>query len=162
MVPLMLLEVENQIKIIKQITRIDDMSCRMKKDEDGVNQMNSNLAYNIYAQNDINIESPTKLIEMLYEGILRFNMQAKKAIRDGDIEKRTYWVKRSMAIITELISSLDMSQGQVSEYLDGLYNYQLQELVSAGISNDLTKIDEVNRVFKGLLEAWRESTNVAK
>ena len=125
-------------------------------------KMNSNLAYNTYAQNNINIESPTKLIEMLYEGILRFNMQAKRAIKDGDIEKRTYWVKRSLAIMSELVCSLDMSQGQVSEYLEGLYNHQIQVLVSAGIDNDLSKIDEVNRVFKGLLEAWRESANVAK
>lgn len=125
-------------------------------------KMNSNLAYNIYAQNNISVESPAKLIEMLYEGILRFNMHAKRAIREDDIEKRTYFIKRSLAIITELISSLDMSQGQVSEYLGGLYNYQLQELVSAGIDNDIPKIDEVNRVFKGLLEAWRESTNVAQ
>ena len=124
--------------------------------------MYANTAHNVYAENNIGIESPTKLIEMLYEGILRFNMQAKKAIRDSDIEKRTYWIKRSLAIITELMNSLDMSEGQVSEYLNGLYSFQLQELASASINNDESKIDEVNLVFKGLLEAWRESTNVAQ
>ena len=124
--------------------------------------MYANTAHNVYAENNIGIESPTKLIEMLYEGILRFNMQAKKAIRDSDIEKRTYWVKRSLAIITELMNSLDMSEGQVSEYLNGLYSFQLQELASASMNNDESKIDEVNLVFKGLLEAWRESTNVAQ
>ena len=135
------------------------MSCMNEKVEP---KMNSNLAYNIYAQNNISIESPTKLIEMLYEGILRFNMQAKKAIRDGDIEKRTYWIKRSIAIMTELVSNLDMAQGQVAEYLAGLYNHQIQGLVNAGMDNYIEKIDEVNKVFKGLLDAWRESTNVAK
>lgn len=135
------------------------MSCMNEKME---SKMNNNLAYNIYTQNNIGIESPVKLIEMLYEGILRFNMQAKRAIRDSDIEKRTYWVKRSVAIISELVSSLDMSQGQVSEYLQGLYNYQIQTLIYAGMNNDIEKIDEVNKVVKGLLEAWRETNDMAK
>ena len=123
--------------------------------------MYGNLAHNIYAQNNVGVESPAKLIEMLYEGVLRFNAQAKKSIKDKDVEKRVYWVNRSIAIITELISILDISQGQVAEYLNGLYNYEIQLLNTASTSNDISKIDEVTNVFKGLLEAWRETTNVA-
>jgi len=33
-------------------------------------------AHNIYAQNNVGIESPSKLVEMMYEGVLRFNAQA--------------------------------------------------------------------------------------
>ena len=124
--------------------------------------MYGNLAHNIYAQNNIGVESPAKLIEMLYEGVLRFNAQAKKSVKDGDIEKKIYWVNRSIAIVTELISILDNSQGQVSEYLEGLYNYEIQLLSSAAIENDVAKLDEVSNVFKGLLDAWRETTNVAE
>lgn len=123
--------------------------------------MYSNGAYNIYAQNNVGVESPAKLIEMLYEGVLRFNAQAKKAIKDGDIEKKVYWINRSIAIITELTVVLDSSQGQVAEYLEGLYTYQLQLLTSASIDNDMVKLDEVSNVFKELLGAWRESTDVA-
>lgn len=122
--------------------------------------MYGNVAHDIYAQNNLGIESPAKLIEMLYEGVLRFNAQAKKAIKDENIEKRVYWINRSIAIITELISILDISQGKVAEYLEGLYNYEIQLLNSAGFTNDVAKIDEVSNVFKGLLDAWRESTNV--
>ena len=125
-------------------------------------KMNSNLAYNTYAQNNIGVESPAKLIEMLYEGVLRFNMQTKRAIRDKDIEKRTYWIKRSVAILSELVASLDQKQGQVAEYLDGLYNHQIQTLVRAGMDNNIEQIDEVNKVIKGLLEAWRESNDLVK
>jgi len=124
--------------------------------------MYGNNAHNIYAQNNVEVESPAKLIEMLYEGILRFNAQAKKSIKDGDIEKRVYWMNRSIAIITELISCLDMKQGDVSEYLDGMYNYQIQLLVDAGYKNDINKIDECSNVFRTLLETWRETTNVVR
>lgn len=115
----------------------------------------------MYAQNNLEVESPHKLIEMLYEGILRFNAQAKKAIKEDNIEKRVYWLNRSISIITELIATLDMQQGQVSEYLEGLYNYQIQLLTEAGMYHSEDEIDECSNVFKTLLEAWQETTRVA-
>ena len=125
--------------------------------------MYGNNAHNIYAQNNIGIESPAKLVEMLYEGVLRFNAQAKKAIKDKNIEKRVYWMNRSTAIITELIATLDMKQqGNISHYLEGLYNYQIQLITDAGYENSFVKLDECSNVFKVLLEAWRETTDVAQ
>lgn len=123
--------------------------------------MHNNLAYNTYAQNNIGVESPEKLIQMMYEGVLRFNMQAKRSINDADIEKRTYWINRSNAVISELINILDYTQGNVAHYLAGLYQHQLILLLEANIHNNSSKLDEVSQVMKGLLEAWRESANVA-
>ncbi|SFV55319.1 Flagellar biosynthesis protein fliS [hydrothermal vent metagenome] len=124
--------------------------------------MAPNLAYGIYTQNNVGVESPEKLIEMLYEGVLRFNAQGKKAIKDGDIEKKIYWLNRSIAVITELVSVLDMQQeGDIAKYLEGLYNYEIQLLMKASVDDDISKIDEVTNVFRGLLEAWRETTHLA-
>ena len=124
--------------------------------------MYAGVAYNTYMENSVGVESPTKLIEMLYEGVLRFNAQAKKAIKDGDIEKKVYWLNRSIEIITELVAVLDMEQeGTVSKYLQGLYNYEIQLLLEVSFDGDIAKIDEVTNVFRGLLDAWRETTNVA-
>lgn len=53
-----------------------------------------------------------------------------------------------------------MKQGQVSQYLEGLYAYEIRLLGAASLENDTDKIDEVSNVFKGLSEAWRESTHV--
>ena len=122
----------------------------------------NNLAYNTYAQNNASIESPYKLIEMLYEGILRFNAQMKKALRDGDIEKRAYWCGRSTAIFSELLGNLDYKQGDIAYYLSGLYSYQIQRLMEASLEDNEAKIEEVSNVVKGLLEAWREETHVAE
>jgi len=133
----------------------------INKDTQKGSNMYGNTAHNIYAQNNVGIESPAKLIEMLYEGVLRFNAQAKKSIKDVNIEKRVYWINRSTAVITELISVLDKDQpGDIAEYLEGLYNYEIQLLVDANNENNITKLDEVSNVFKALLEAWRETTNV--
>jgi len=119
--------------------------------------MYANTAHDIYTQNDIEVESPLKLVEMLYQGVLRFNAQAKKAIKENDIEKRVYWINRSITIITELISILDMEQkGTISRYLDGLYNHQIKLLTAASTLNDMEKLDECSNVFKELLDAWRD------
>lgn len=130
-------------------------------DQKGTN-MYGNTAHSIYAQNNVGIESPEKLISMLYEGVLRFNAQAKKAIKDGDVEKRVYWINRSIAVITELINTLDMKQGQISEYLGSLYDYEIQLLGTASAEKSPEKIDEVNNVFRELNAAWKETTNVAQ
>ncbi len=118
--------------------------------------MRTNLAYNEYTQNNISIESRERLIEMLYEGILRFNFQAKKAIKNRDFEKKSYWINRSIDILVELINSLNYDGGDVALYLNGLYMHQIKLLSLANAKNDLEQLDTVNNVVKGLLEAWRE------
>jgi flagellar protein FliS len=124
-------------------------------------EMYGNVAHNIYNENNVGIESPQKLVAMMYEGVLRFNAQAKKAIKDGNIEKKTYWINRSISIITELIAILDFKYGDITFYLEGLYNYQIRSLVHVNIEDDIQRLDEVSKVFKGLSDAWRDVTDVA-
>lgn len=117
----------------------------------------NNLAYNAYSQNQVGVESQEKLIEMLFSGILRFCSRIKICIREEDIEKRVYWIKRASAIFIELINTLDYERGgQVAYYLNGLYTRELQLLALANIENNEERVDEVINVVKGLLEAWRE------
>jgi len=152
------------INLIKELFFVADvlgMKDTNKDDEKGFD-MSPNAAHNIYTQNNVGIESPQKLIAMLYEGVLRFNAQTKKAIKDGDIEKKFYWTNRSVAVVTELINTLDMKQkGDIPIYLSGLYNYEIQLLSRAAVDEKIEHLDEVNNVFKSLLEAWRETTDVA-
>ncbi|MFC2491838.1 MAG: flagellar export chaperone FliS [Campylobacter curvus] len=116
-------------------------------------------AYNAYAQSSFGgIESPTKLIEMLYDGILKFIFRTKKAMEVGDIEKKVYYINRANAIFVELLNSLDYSQGDVAHYLSGLYARQMQLLAMANINNDMNTLNEVTNVVKQLSEAWREVT----
>jgi flagellar protein FliS len=114
-------------------------------------------ALNSYNQNNINIESPEKLIEMLYEGALKFTSFAKRAIEKNDIEKKVYWINRTINIFTELLISLDIKKGgNVALYLNGLYEQQVKFLLEANIENDIEKLDIVINVLKGLLEAWKD------
>lgn len=119
--------------------------------------MKSGLAYNSYQQNSVAVESPAKLVEMLYEGILRFASMAKRCIDSEDIEKKIYYINRTTDIFVELLNSLDYEKGgQVAHYLTGLYTHQIKLLTQANMENNKEKIDIVIKVVKGLLEAWKE------
>ncbi len=119
--------------------------------------MKSSLAYNSYQQNSVAVESPAKLVEMLYEGILRFASMAKRCIDSQDIEKKIYYINRTTDIFVELLNSLDYEKGgQVAHYLTGLYTHQIKLLTQANMENNKEKIDIVIKVVKGLLEAWKE------
>lgn len=120
----------------------------------------TNAAYSAYAQSSFGgIESPTKLIEMLYDGILRFIFRTKKAIEAGDVEKKVLYINKANAIFVELLNSLDYSQGDVAHYLSGLYARQMQLLVLANLNDDINALNEITNVVKQLSEAWREVTN---
>ena len=122
--------------------------------------MQNNLAYSAYSQNQVGIESPQRLIEMLYEAILRFCARIKIAIKNEDIEQRVYFIKRTTAIFIELINNLDYEKGgDVAHYLSGLYTREIQLLSLANVENNEARIDEVINVTKGLLEAWRDVHN---
>ncbi|AGZ80991.1 flagellar export chaperone FliS [Campylobacter fetus] len=120
--------------------------------------MQSNVAYAAYNQNNIGIESPQKLITMLYEGVLRFIYRAKKAIDEGDIETKVQFLNKTNAIFFELINSLDMNQGAISQYLNGIYARQIQLISLANSTNDKAPLDEVIHVTRELLDAWRDVT----
>ncbi|AFI04231.1 flagellar export chaperone FliS [Helicobacter cetorum] len=114
-------------------------------------------AYQAYQQNTVSVESPAKLIEMLYEGILKFASQAKRHIETEDIEKKIYYINKVTDIFTELLNILDYERGgEVAVYLTGLYTHQIKVLTQANLENDASKIDVVLNVARGLLEAWRE------
>ena len=120
-----------------------------------------NKGYDVYKQNHTMVQSPEKLIEMLYEGVLKFSALAKRAIQDKDIKKKAYYINRTTAIYVELISALDMKGGDIAIYLNGLYNHQLTLLTDAMIQDDVKKLDEVIKVASVLLESWKEETSLA-
>ena len=125
--------------------------------------MHYNTAHTAYSQNAVGgIESPTKLIEMLYEGVLRFIFRARKAMQDNDVEKKVYFINRTNAIFVELLNSLDYNQGSIAHYLSGLYTRQIQLLSIANLNNDEQSLNEVVSVTKQLLEAWKDTTNAGQ
>ena len=124
--------------------------------------MTYNKALNSYNQMNINIDNPEKLILMLYEGALRFTNFAKKAIRENNVEDKVKYIIKVSNIFIELINSLDFEKGgDIAYYLSGLYTHQLKLLAKANLENDEKYLDDVIRVLKGLIEAWKDETGIS-
>ena len=123
--------------------------------------MTYNKALSSYNQMNINIDRPEKLILMLYEGALRFANFAKKAIRKNSVEDKVKYIIKASNIFIELINSLDFEKGgDIAYYLNGLYTHQLKLLTKANLENDEKYLDDVIRVLKGLIEAWKDETGI--
>jgi len=123
--------------------------------------MTYNKAINSYNQINNSIEKPEKLILMLYEGALRFAVFAKKAINEGNVEEKVKYIIKTSNIFIELLNSLDFEKGgDIAYYLNGLYAYQLELLAKANAEDKPEYIDDVIRVLKGLIEAWKEETGL--
>lgn len=120
----------------------------------------TNRAYQAYNQNHTAVQTPEKLIEMLYEGLLRFTSLAKRAIEEGDAEAKAKWINKSTDIFIELISSLSNDGTDMTAYLSGLYMHQIKALNKANIENSTTELDTIIHVVKVLLETWKEETSV--
>jgi len=114
-----------------------------------------------YAQSHTATTAPEKLIEMLYEGLLKFTTLAKRAIEEGDKEAKAKWINRSTEIFVELINSLKNDGSQMTAYLTGLYLHQIRSLGEANIKNSTKELNTIIHVVKVLLETWREETGLA-
>ena len=124
--------------------------------------MTYNKALNSYNQMNVNIDRPEKLILMLYEGALRFTNFAKKAINENSVEDKVKYIIKTSNIFIELLNSLDFEKGgDIAYYLNGLYAYQLELLAKANLENETKYLDDVIRVLKGLIEAWKEETGIS-
>ncbi len=119
-------------------------------------------AYQAYTQNHTNIHSPEKLIEMLYEGVLRFTSLAKRAIEQRDMEAKSKWINRSTDIFIELINSLSNDGTEMTAYLSGLYMHQIKLLTQANVRNSTKELDTIIHVASVLLETWRDETSPQK
>ncbi len=109
---------------------------------------------NQYRANSVNT-SPLQLVVMCYDGMLRFLKRAAKAIEERDIENRVKYLNKTLAIIEELQSSLDFSRGgEVARNLDRVYEYFNNELMKAGMNNDLKLLGHVEKLVVELREAW--------
>lgn len=96
-----------------------------------------------------------RLVLMLYDGVLKFNKCAQRAIKDGDIEARNTYINRSRAIIGELKNSLNMEEGgEVAWNLSRLYDFSMDKLSEANLKNDNAAINAVTKVIGELKSSW--------
>jgi flagellar protein FliS len=114
-------------------------------------------AASAYRQTEAHSRTPLELVVMLYDGALTFLGVARSAIEQNDIAARRKAISRTLAIISELQSTLDMDKGgALSEPLDRLYTYLSGRLIDASFTRDVRPIDETVRLLTTLRDAWAD------
>lgn len=118
-------------------------------------------AYNNYKENAVFTARPEELSLMLYNGLIKFIMQAQTALDKKDIEKANNSIVRAEDIITEFRTTLDMGY-EISYELDAIYEYMYRRLVDANIKKDREILDEILGLAKELRDTWQQAMKLAK
>ena len=110
-----------------------------------------------YRQQSVMTASPGQLVVMLYDGALRFLLQASILMRADDTPGCDAKLRRAEAIIDELHATLDKDRGGViASRLEGIYVFCKRHLIEARIQRDAGMIDKVAELLGDLREAWAQ------
>lgn len=123
--------------------------------------MTLNNAYNQYKENSVHTATPEELTLMLYNGLVKFLMQAQMAVNGKNIEKAGNCIIKAQDIVSEFRYTLDMKY-EISQQLDLIYDYIYRRLVDANIKKDNGIIEEVLDLVKELRDTWEKAMKIAK
>lgn len=113
-------------------------------------------AYQMYKKTQVSTASQGDLLLMLFDGAIRFANQGRQAIAEQDMEQANVKLLRAQDIVTELMISLDLDQGEIAENLYQLYSFIYELLVEANIKKDVNLIDQAVRFLTELRDTWRQ------
>ena len=124
------------------------------------NTVNPQAALKSYAKvqyrANVEVASPHRLVDMLYEGAIERIVQAKGAMERGDIELKGNKVNSAVSIVGGLRESLNVDEGgELAHNLDNLYVYIQRILCNAHIKNDTSLLLEAQTLLEDLRSAWQ-------
>jgi len=100
---------------------------------------------------------PLDLVIMLYDGAINYLRKVIFYINQSNTSKKIYYISKVMAIIEELLISLDMNAGgDIALNLRDLYIYILKELTIANAKNDIARVKHIESLLIELIAAWRK------
>ncbi|MGM0419152.1 MAG: flagellar export chaperone FliS [Thermodesulfobacteriota bacterium] len=121
--------------------------------------MYQNNKMSAYRKTEVStVTDPNKLIQMLYDGALRFLEKARQGTEKRDPRLRGENLGKVIDILTELNACLDVEKGgETAEFLRELYLYMIFELPKANITHDTEIIVRSMNYIKELKKIWEQS-----
>jgi len=115
-----------------------------------------NEPINPYLRDAVLTATPEQLQLMLYDGAIRFSLQAKDAINDKDYETSFEKLTRAQQIILEMRNGLNYDVNrELCERMASLYLFLHNKLVDACVNRDAQAIDDALRVLRIERETWQ-------
>jgi len=115
-------------------------------------------SYKQYQQNVVTQADPVKLVELMFEGAIKFIRIAARAIDEQDPEGAHNNILRAYAIVAELLATLDFEHGgEIAARLEQCYDYVLHLLKEANINKDREQLEQALSLLAPLLEIWQQA-----
>ena len=113
-----------------------------------------------YMQTQVTTTTQSDLLIMLYDACIKFLKQSKEKMAVRDYAGKGILISKSMDILTELQSSLNIKVGgALAENLQRLYFYCNSRLLTANMKMDPVIIDEVIKIIAGVRDAYYQINN---
>ncbi|MGE0600194.1 MAG: flagellar export chaperone FliS [Dehalococcoidia bacterium] len=113
--------------------------------------------YAAYRTVETTTADPVTLTTMLYDGCVKALKKAALHFENGNRTGFNDETNRAYLIIGELLSTLDMSQGEISSNLAGIYTYCMRLIVESSLG-DLERLAECERHITTIGNAWKVAT----
>ena len=117
--------------------------------------MTINNPYGNHIEESVNSAHPVELVALLFESMRESIREARKALADGDIPKRSRALSNCLEILAELASSVDRQQGgALATRLVSLYAFAAERIQQGNFLQSDTPLAEADKVLQPIAEAW--------
>ncbi len=111
---------------------------------------------NPYLRDAVMTATPEQLQLMLYDGCIRFALQARDAIDKKDYETAYEKLTRAQHIMLEMQNGLDYDANrELCERVGSIYGFLYRKLVDACVNRDQSAIDDALKVLRIERDTWQ-------
>ncbi|MDQ1502619.1 MAG: flagellar secretion chaperone FliS [Actinomycetota bacterium] len=123
--------------------------------------MNASMIRNRYVGDSVATASPSRLVTMLYDRLVRDLVTGETAITAWDLAAANASLVHAQEIIWELAAGLDPTRWSGGPALAALYQFMLVELLDANVKKDAAKVASVRELVEPLRDAWHQAAELA-
>jgi flagellar protein FliS len=123
--------------------------------------MNASMIRNRYVGDSVATASPSRLVTMLYDRLVRDLVTGESAITAWDLAAANASLVHAQEIIWELAAGLDPTRWSGGPALAALYQFMLVELLDANVKKDAAKVASVRELVEPLRDAWHQAAELA-
>ena len=109
---------------------------------------------NAYKTSTITTADPLTLVSLLYDGALKAVRKARLHHENGNRDGFYAETERTSLILGELLTALDMEQGDIPRQLSGIYTYCMARLAECTFDQP-SNLDEVERHISRIARSWK-------
>jgi len=120
-----------------------------------------NTPYEKYQESSVFTASPEELTLMLYNGLVKFILQALFALDKKDMEMAHASIVKAKKILINFQNTLDMKY-EVSKGMMIVYEYMYKRLTDANIKKDKKILEEMLGFAKDMRDTWSQAMKIAR